>query len=534
MRILPLPLAAVPSPTGPAPARLLPPHARQHLALHALADTQPVSRLAHDHQVSRKFVYQQADKAQRALDQAFAPEPPGGERVLFWLPVTQAWLEQLILGLVLIARCSLRGVIEFLADLLDYPISLGSVHAIVQRAIPRARAATARVPLAAVRIGAHDEIYQADTPVLVGVDVDSIYCYLLSPEEHCDGDTWGVRLLELADRGFAPEATVADGGTALRAGQALALPGVPCRGDVFHALYELGQAVAAVENRAYAAIGARAKLEQEQATFEKRHGRKSQPLAGRLRHAGPAEEQAVARAEDVAALARWLRQDVLAVAGPDLATRQELYDFIVAELQARQAGGPKTLQAACTTLVNGREALLAFAAALDADLAALAAELAVPVAVPREVLAAQALDERRGQRWRREAALQARLRGRYHRVRTAVAALAGQVVRASSVAENLNSRPRGYLQLWRQVGAGSLALLQFYLNHRRFPRSEHPERVGRSPAELLTGQKHPHGLELLGYQRFSRNSRHGPGRSSHRPQGRHRGSSVVLPETGWF
>jgi hypothetical protein len=505
MSILPLPPAAVPSPSPAAPARLLPPAARQHLALHALADTQPIRRLAHDHHVSRKFVYQQADKAQRALDGAFAPDPPAGERVLFWLPVTQAWLEQLVVGLVLIARCSLRGVVEFLADLFDYSLSLGSVQAIVQRAIPPARAATARVPLAAVRDGAHDEIYQADVPVLVGVDVASTYCYLLSPEEHCDGDTWGVRLLELVDRGFAPRATVADGGTALRAGQALALPGVPCRGDVFHALRELGKAVAAVDNRAYAAIAAHAKLEQKQTSYEKREGRKSSKYAAQLRHAGPAAAQAVARADDVATLARWLRQDVLAVAGPDLATRQELYDFLVAELQARQAGGPKTLQAACTALVNGRDALLAFAAQLDADLAVLAAELAVPVAVLREVLAVQALDERRGQRWRREAALQAQLRGRYHRVRTAVAAVAGGVVRASSVAENLNSRLRGYFQLWRQVGAGSLALLQFYVNHRRFPRSEHPERVGKSPAELLTGQAHPHWLELLGYQRFSRN-----------------------------
>jgi hypothetical protein len=280
---------------------------------------------------------------------------------------------------------------------------------------------------------------------------------------------------------------------------------VPCRGDVFHALYELGQAVAAVESRAYAAITARAKLEQEQATFEKRKGRKSASVAAQLWHAVAAEEQAVARAADVATLARWLRQDVLAVAGPDLATRQELYDFLVAELQARQAGGPKALPAACTALANGRDALLAFAAALDADLAALAAEVAVPVAVLREVLAVQALDERRGQRWQREAALRARLRGRYHRVRTAVAALAGRVVRASSVAENLNSRLRGYFQLWRQVGAGSLALLQFYLNHRRLPRSEWPERVGKSPAELLTGEAHSHWLELLGYQRFSRN-----------------------------
>jgi hypothetical protein len=42
-------------------------------------------------------------------------------------------------------------------------------------------------------------------------------------------------------------------------------------------------------------------------------------------------------------------------------------------------------------------------------------------------------------------------------------------------------------------------LLQFFLNHRRFLRSELPERVGKSPAELLTGQPHPHWLAMLGY-----------------------------------
>src|SRR4029077_1441141 len=116
-----------------------------------------------------------------------------------------------------------------------------------------------------------------------------------------------------------------------------------------------------------------------------------------------------------ALLARWLRQDVLAVAGPDRATRQELYDFVVAELQARQGGGPQTPRAACTALAHGRDALLAFAAALDEDLAALAAEVAVPVAELREVLAVQALDRRQPRCWQREAALRARLRGRYHR-----------------------------------------------------------------------------------------------------------------------
>jgi hypothetical protein len=83
--------------------------------------------------------------------------------------------------------------------------------------------------------------------------------------------------------------------------------------------------------------------------------------------------------------------------------------------------------------------------------------------------------------------------------------LAQRVVRASSVIENINSRLRNYFSLRREIGSDYLVLLQFFLNHRRFLRSERPERVGKSPAELLTGQSHPHWLEMLGYTRFSRN-----------------------------
>jgi hypothetical protein len=62
-----------------------------------------------------------------------------------------------------------------------------------------------------------------------------------------------------------------------------------------------------------------------------------------------------------------------------------------------------------------------------------------------------------------------------------------------------------YFFLRRQLGPEYLTLLQFFLNHHRFERSERAERVGKSPAELLTGAAHPHWLEMLGYTRFCRN-----------------------------
>ena len=87
----------------------------------------------------------------------------------------------------------------------------------------------------------------------------------------------------------------------------------------------------------------------------------------------------------------------------------------------------------------------------------------------------------------------------------AVAEVAEDTVRASSVIENLNSRLRTYFFLRRHLGPDYLTLLQFFLNHRRFMRSTRPERAGKSPAELLAGQPHSHWLEMLGYTRFSQN-----------------------------
>ena len=125
--------------------------------------------------------------------------------------------------------------------------------------------------------------------------------------------------------------------------------------------------------------------------------------------------------------------------------------------------------------------------------------------VVAEVRRVMSLSANHPERWQQEQGLWQRLGSRYAVLQAAVAALLGQVVRASSVIENLNSRLRNYFFLRRHLGADYLTLLQFFLNHRRFLRSEHAERVGKSPAELLTGASQPHWLALLGYTPFSRN-----------------------------
>ena len=486
------------------PAQKLLPKERRDLGIQVLAGAQPVSDLAREHEVSRKFLYQQAHIAQEALDQAFASSSKLDD-VLFELPVTKAWLQQLVLGLVLSCHSSTRGVVELLRDVFDYQISVGAVHNIVHSAVSDAQRINQQYDLSPIRIGLLDEIFQAGDPVLVGVDAQSTFCFLVSPEKHRDADTWGIRLLELVDQGFAPDATVADFAGGLRAGHQEALPDVPCRGDVFHALYNFGPLVRYLENRAYEAMEVRAKLERKQATAERRHGRKDQSLARKISYARTAEAKAIALADEVALLAQWLRDDILSVAGPESAVRRDLLDFVVAELRARETACPDRIRPVRTLLENQRDNLLAFAVDLDRELAALAQEWQISVTTAREVLQMQSLPMWDPKRRRCEAVLRETLRGRYHGVYANVQELSDRVVRASSLVENLNSRLRTYFFLRRQLGKDYLTLLQFFLNHRRYLRSEVPSRVGKSPAELLTGEPHAHWLELLGYTRFSQN-----------------------------
>jgi len=338
----------------------------------------------------------------------------------------------------------------------------------------------------------------------VGADVASGYCFLLSLENQRDAETWGIRLLELQERGFAPEATIADFGTGIRAGQKLAMADTICRGDVFHAMAEVTPVVTYLENRAYDAVATQHKLEQKK-TNTKKQGQRTNALGQKARCARQAEIKAVALADAVAVLACWLNYDILAVSGLPYADRCALYDFIVAELKAREPLCPHRIGPVGTLLKNQRNVLLAFAAQLDLDLTALAAEFQVPVDSVRELLDLQALDEHQSRYWQKEAALRHKLGGRFFSLSARVQALADQVVRASSIIENINSRLRPYFFLRRQLGADYLVLLQFFLNHHRFLRSEHADRVGKSPAELLTGESHPHWLEMLGYRRFSRN-----------------------------
>src|SRR4051794_18482379 len=478
-----------------AAVRPLPEGDRKDLAIKALAGSETVCDLAARHGVSRKFVYQQTHKARAALDEAFSSATPDDE-VLFELAVTKTWLRQVIVALPLICRSSYRGVVEFLRDLLGLPISLGCVHDVLQAATRQASAVNDEPDLSGIRVGLHDEIFQGATPVLAGVDARSTYCYLLVAEQHRDADTWGVHLLDAAERGLRPDYTIADAGRGLRAGQQAAWGDTPCHGDVFH-IQRRCEGLANTLSRL--ATGATSQRKTLQAGIGRVGQRDPDGKLGvQLEQARHAEARASCLARDVRTLAQWLRHDVLALAGPDLATRRELFDFVVAELMAREPEDPRRIRPVRVALQNQRDDLLAFAGLLDAELAAIARAHAVPEPLVREACMLDRLPTTSPAYWQGWSGLRARMGGKFHALFGAVRRAMAGTPRSSSLVENLNSRLRTYFALRRHLGGSYLDLLRFFLNHRRFLRSRHAERQGKSPRELMTGQGHPHWLTLLG------------------------------------
>lgn len=481
---------------SPGPFRISP-EEKVQIALAALAK-QPPTEIAEDYGVSRMSVYRTKADATAAIHQAIGPNK-GSDEVLFQIDVTKEWMQSLVLSLILMCHSSYEGATELVETFFPYTLCKGTVSNIVAEATQRAAQVNRQTDLAAVKVGAHDEIFQSGEPVLVGCDVESTFCYLLKLEHSRDGTTWGVHLLDLMEKqGLCPKYTIGDGGTGLRKGQEDAWPAIPCHSDVFHAMKDMTDLCCYLENRAYGKISTLDVLTRK---MEKAKAKQQgNALSKSLAFAREKSKQAIGLYDDMHTLADWLKNDILPVVGPDLITRRELLAFVVKELELREALYAHRIKPIRTFLKNQGEDLLRFVNVIAQSIAQVANEQQVAVEIVRKMYEALGLPISEPQRWEWEASLRKSLGHRFHALQQVVQDMIDKVIRASSMVENINSRLRGYFFLRKQLGPNYLELLQFYLNHRLFIRSRRKERIGKSPTELLTGTKHDHWLELLGFK----------------------------------
>ena len=266
---------------------------------------------------------------------------------------------------------------------------------------------------------------------------------------------------------------------------------------------KLTQLVVFLERRAYKCIKARQALQAKMERAKKKTN--GQKLSKKLALARQTEAAVVDLADEVAVLADWMGNDILSVAGPNLQERQKLYDFVVEQLHLLEPKRPHRIRPVRKMLGNHRDHLLGFVGVLDDRLVDIAERFNVELYLVHAICELQGWDKRQSAYWQRRAKLQHTLGKRYHRIETAVIEATTDAPRASSLVENLNSRLRNYFFLRRRIGNDYLDLPRFFFNHHLYARSDRPERVGKSPAELLNGNVRPHWLELLGFERFRQN-----------------------------
>ena len=344
-----------------------------------------------------------------------------------------------MLGLTLICHSSYRGVVELIRDLFGVSISVSTVHNVHGAAARQAGSMNRGMDLSPVRVGLHDEIFQRSQPVLAGVDAKSTYCYLLAVVEHRDADTWGVHLLDASLQGLQPDYTIADAGQGLRAGQRAAWGDKPCHGDVFHIQH---QCEALANTLARIAKGAKSRRKKLHAKTGKT--RRDPDLTDRIALALHLERGAHALADDIRTLTAWLAHDALALAGPSLDIRIDLFDFIVAELGRCESDDPRRIRPVRIALQNQRDDLLAFAGVLDDKLATIARVQELPEHLVRAVCVLHRKPSTSPAYWQGWSRLRARMEIKFLAVVDAAALAMAQTPRSSALVENLKSRLRNY------------------------------------------------------------------------------------------
>lgn len=493
MVLIDTPRRSLEQPTGAA--RHFSDQQRLALAMQTLRREESVTRLATQAGVSRKFLYTQQWRAETAVKSAFLDETVP-EDFMGWLPVTRSWLHRTIVSSALNGHGSVRGICDHVQAVTGRTVSEGTVVNVLREAVGRADAINRAESLRTIREGAHDEIFSQDVPVLVGVDPRTTFLYLLEPSSSRDEASWWAALTDKHERqGLNLAVSISDAARGLHAGVKAAFPKIELRGDVFHAQMEISELDTYLENRAYARVAYEHDEERKMARAKSRD--QGQKRSKRLALARAEAKRVVTRYDEIHTLVQWLIE-LLGLVGPGLSQRQELYDWIVSEMEAR-ASQSHRLGPVVTYFRNQRDALLAFVPHLQQGLHLIAQTLHVSETCVQAVYRQFGLDPEDPRYEALEQQLLAEAPVRSDAIFDAVADLLDATLRASSSVENINSILRPYFFLRRSIGQEFLTLLQFFLNHRRFRRSEHPDRVGKSPRELLTGKPHPHWLEMLGY-----------------------------------
>ena len=299
-------------------------------------------------------------------------------------------------------------------------ISVGTVHHVLQSATQQAGVINREQDLSGIRVGLHDEIFHGGKPVLAGVDaaLDLLLSAgrgAASRRRHLGRASAGCRRARAAAGVYDRRcrARPARGAEGRLGRHAMPWRCVPHPAPVRRSRQHARRASPRAPRR-----GARRCRRRSSATPP--GGIRTTNLPANWRWRGRPKPKLIRLARDIRTLIQWLSHDVLALAGPTLATRQMLFDFIVEELSYREAEDVRRIRPLRVALQNQRNDLLAFAGVLDAKLAAIAQAHAVAEPLVREACLLHRLPSTSSAYWQGWNQLRAKTGGKFHTLFVAV------------------------------------------------------------------------------------------------------------------
>lgn len=475
------------------------PSTKRIIGLKAVKGNDTITRISQEHQCSRTTVYAQKDKALSAVNKAFESND---DEVLYYIPVTKAFIYQVVLALFLVCQSSYRNIIFFLQNIFDYSISLGGIFNIIDEACDKANNINESYDLSSIKVSAADEIFHRNKPNLAVVDVDSRYCALLKKADNRDYETWGIHLLDLQKQSYSPETTIMDSAKGLVKGHEEVMSETTRRHDHFHIIQDIKDCSRFLKNKEKSSATAILKL------LNKADKTKDEKLKLKYNEEFTLALNALNKLEKVRAhfntLTQWLQFDVLQLAGYTPDNRAVLYDFIFSEMKVLADQHPHRISAIVTSLKTQREALLDVAYTLNEKLEKLAQKYNQSTEIIWRVCYAMrySIDSCK---YNKEADKLENLIGhQYDEMEDDILIILESTHRCSSMVENFNSRLRPYLDERKFISQKMLSLIQFYLNHKPFMRSKHDRLKDNTPAQALTGKSHLLWLEMLGFTCFKR------------------------------
>ena len=444
-------------------------------------------QIAQEYQISRPFLYQLTWAARDHLEELFSDPQHLAQP-------THLLLEPWILALRLEGKCSIPSISSIFQHFDYQPGSVGYLSEFLQdygRSVP----STLSMSHKKVVFYLSDEIFAIRAPILVTIDAQSTAILKIELASDRSAKTWETHFTDLGVHRFHSLGMASDRGIGLKAGYQVACQDGFWVCDQFHEFQDLFNRCHQLERKAYGAIGKEIKAAETFASAKSESN-----LLKRLEQydqARQACEHAIERYDQLDGLLSMLSETLhLCSDSGRLHRVGEVRSNLILILSLIETIDDETLPKLLKPIRSHIDDILAPFRQVDqvhTELLELMPEQIVDAFVlawHHDHLFYQSHGKKK-QHHRREhdywlTFSEGLLDDQFDEFKALVFEKLGQVVKASSLVEMVNSLIRPYLNSSKgQVTQETLNLIMFYHNHRRYRGGR---RQGKAPIELLTGE----------------------------------------------